>query len=96
MATRDTATEEVRRYSKRHETFDSHRAAVEAYGAKIAAEMAAAKAKAYSLPLKRTPHQQLAILDARLGKGQGAKKERARLMAKLGLKPVETPKSPKS
>ena len=32
---------------------------------------------------KRSPHQQLAVLDARLGKGQGAKKERARLSTLL-------------
>ena len=32
---------------------------------------------------KRTPKQQLALLDKRLGKGKGAKKERAQLAREL-------------
>lgn len=32
---------------------------------------------------KRTPRQQIIILDQRLGVGQGAEKERARLQAKI-------------
>lgn len=31
----------------------------------------------------RTPEQQLAVLDARLGTGEGAKKERKRLLAQI-------------
>lgn len=32
---------------------------------------------------KRSPNQQIAVLDRRLGAGQGAKKERARLQVKI-------------
>lgn len=39
---------------------------------------------------QRTPQAQLAVLDARLGEGQGAKKERARLQAL-----IEAPEAPK-
>lgn len=35
---------------------------------------------------KRSPTQQLAMLDKRLGKGKGAKKERARLLAQIETK----------
>ena|SRR3972149_4065181 len=45
---------------------------------------------------KRSPKQQLAILDKRLGKGVGAKKERTRLL-EMSEKPVsetETSKTP--
>lgn len=35
---------------------------------------------------KRTPTQQIALLDARFGIGQGARKERARLQKQLGAK----------
>jgi hypothetical protein len=76
--------EEVKRYSRRHATLESHENAVAAHETKVAAEMAAAKAEAYQAPLRPTPQQQLAILDVRLGKGQGAKQERARLATKLG------------
>jgi hypothetical protein len=34
---------------------------------------------------KRSPYQQLKVLDRRLGIGKGAKKERARLAGKVGL-----------
>ncbi len=36
------------------------------------------RAEAHS---KRTPQEQIAVLDRRLGKGEGAQKERARLQA---------------
>jgi len=39
----------------------------------------------------RTPQEQLAILDERLGVGQGAAKERARLQAEIDKQPPEAP-----
>lgn len=45
---------------------------------------------------KRTPSQQLSILDSRFGKGEGAQKERLRLLALLEKKVEEAqPAKPK-
>ena len=46
--------------------------------AKVAKRMANLAARA-----KRSPEEQLARLDSILGKGQGARKERARLLAQI-------------
>lgn len=46
------------------------------YRQEKAAQLAEARAK-------RSPQEQIAILDKRLGKGKGAKKERARLKAEM-------------
>lgn len=40
---------------------------------------------------KRTPEERLARLDAAFGKGKGAKKERAKLLAKIEAKLVRDP-----
>ena len=69
-------------FSRRHENSDAHRDAQdmwrESHGAERVAERQTERAT-------RTPAQQIALLDQRLGVGQGAVKERARL-AKLVAK----------
>lgn len=42
---------------------------------------------------KRTDEEQLASLDQKLGKGQGAAKERARLTARIAARKPEPPKA---
>lgn len=70
-------------FSRRHQSDAEHRAEQaerDAYRQTMAlniADRAAARAE-------RTPKEQIAVLDQRLGVGQGAKRERARLSALVG------------
>ena len=50
------------------------------YGYRLPARREAAQERA-EVRANRSPQEQLATLDKRLGKGQGAKRERARLQA---------------
>lgn len=69
-------------FSRRYQTAEQH---IEAQQARIAKEEAyfARFNERVMARAKRTPAQQLAVLDERLGKGKGAKRERARLKAQL-------------
>ncbi|MCI0680344.1 hypothetical protein L0Y41_03290 [bacterium] len=68
-------------HSRQHQTSDANREARARYQA--AHGLLARQSKAEARGGKKTPAQQLAALDSRLGKGAGAARERARLMALL-------------
>lgn len=70
------------RFSRRHETSEEHSEATAAYLAEHGPEARQRKADERELARsERSPKEQLAFLDRRLGIGQGARKERARLQA---------------
>jgi hypothetical protein len=71
------------RFSRRHRTNENHLNAKAKAEAKVSDFHLMAQENAESRA-KRSPAEQLAELDARLGKGQGAKRERARLHTLMG------------
>ena len=69
-------------FSRRHETNEAHLNASAAYLAEHGEEARQRKAdERQAVREVRSPKEQLSILDERLGNGQGAQKERARLAA---------------
>ena len=69
-------------FSRRHATSEAHLLSVENKRAREAKW----RATMYSFEAERanrSPSEQLKVLDQRLGKGKGAKKERKRLLAQL-------------
>ena len=67
-------------FSKRHESSAPHQAAQVAKAEKVALGVATMIRNTADRAV-RSPREQLAALDARLGPGRGARKERARLKA---------------
>lgn len=70
------------RFSRKHETGEAHQAARAAYRARMQAkrESAIQRQRAWA---RLTFQDQLRALDRRLGFGQGAKKQRARIWAAI-------------
>lgn len=74
-------------FSRRHETSEAHKKASAVYQAERGKKARQLKAQTrQEVRSQRTPQEQLAELDQRLGNGQGASRERSRLQ-------VDGPKS---
>lgn len=72
--------EKKKQFSRRHATGEAHKEAQATYLAEHGREAHQRKAgERKEARDARTPQEQLKVLDERLGVGQGAKKERARL-----------------
>ena len=69
-------------FSKRHQTSAPHHAAQVAKAEKVARGVATMIRNTAERAV-RSNREQIAVLDARLGPGQGARKERARLKATI-------------
>lgn len=69
-------------YSRRHKTGDARQQTREGRAIDRTDKLEGARARGANAAA-RTPEQQLARLDARLGSGVGAKKERARLQEQI-------------
>lgn len=67
-----------KRFSRKHSTNAEHLLAQSKYRKEQLDKLESAHTR-QKLAQKRSPQEQLRLLDARLGKGQGAKKERTRL-----------------
>lgn len=79
-------------HSRRHQTAEAHFAAREAWQGLHGPEARRQRAKeCEAARVPRAPEEQLAVLDERLGKGVGARKERTRLFAQLhGTDTIDT------
>jgi len=73
---------DVKQFSRRHVTAEAHFASQQAKEAKVQDWRDTMEQNAIERA-QRSPAQQLALLDTRLGKGVGAKKERARLALEI-------------
>lgn len=72
-------------FSRRHKTAEAHNEARAKRDTRVA-QWEATMRENEQERAKRSPSQQLALLDKRLGKGRGAKKERARLKLQIEKK----------
>ena len=70
-------------FSRRHKTAESHLSAQSAKEAKVARGVATMIRNIADRAI-RSNREQVAVLDARLGRGVGARKERARLAKRKG------------
>lgn len=71
-----------KKFSRRHATNEAYREASATYLAEHGVEARERKAdEREKIRDARSPKEQLAVLDKRLGSGKGARKERARLQA---------------